>query len=124
MDLQWRVARMRKWINRGDRENLTFPHLATLAGVSTRTMRRWAAKVRVLEAQEAITLQASGAGSGQPAIDGVSLPERPFLELLQPLSTKESQIQVLLAGERRRVLIGGSVDVEVLARVIEAVERC
>lgn len=131
MDLHWRLARMRKWIELGDREGLTCPELARRAGVSSRTIRRWCAAIREVQASDPFRLlieapDATGDLSARalPVEFAGRPPDRAFIQLLEPAPAKASQIQILLAGDRRRVLVDGAVDVDVLARVIEAVDRC
>ena len=131
MDLHWRVARMRKWIELGDREGLTLREVAERAGVTIRTVSRWCVAMRALQASDPF-LQLNDrlrdrleppSEKLQPVAVRPS-PEPAFVQLLEPAPAKASQVQVLLAGDRRRVLIDGAVDVDVLARVIEAVDRC
>jgi hypothetical protein len=131
MDLQWRVARMRKWVELGDREGLTLTEVARRAGVCVKTVSRWCAAMRELQANDPFRLLRLEVGepvlppaTELPAAPTAPLPDRAFLQLLEPVPTKPTQIQILLAGDRRRVLVDGAVDVDVLARVIEAVDRC
>jgi transcriptional regulator with XRE-family HTH domain len=131
MDLHWRVARMRKWIELGDREGLTLREVAKRAGVSVKTVSRWCAAMRDLQANDPFRLLSLAVGEPTrepatelPATPFPPPPDRAFLQLLEPVPTKPTQIQILLAGDRRRVLVDGAVDVDVLARVIEAVDRC
>jgi AcrR family transcriptional regulator len=131
MDLHWRVARMRKWIELGDREGLSLREIARRAGVNVRTVTRWCAAMRELQANDPFRLLRLEVGEPAPtsttelpATPPVRVPDRAFLQLLEPMPSKPTQIQILLAGDRRRVLVDGAVDVDVLARVIEAVDRC
>lgn len=131
MDLHWRLARMRKWIELGDREGLTLREVSERAGVTIRTVSRWCVAMRALQASDPF-MQLNERRSErleppseqlQPVAVRPAL-EPAFVQLLEPAPAKASQVQVLLAGDRRRVLIDGAVDVDVLARVIEAVDRC
>jgi hypothetical protein len=130
MDLHWRVARMRKWIELGDRDGLTFVELAKRAGVTKRTARRWCVAMRKIRAVDQFRqLHESPKEHLEPSEQPPPLavppaPEPAFVQLLEPAPSKPTQVQILLAGDRRRVLVDGAVDVEVLARVIEAADRC
>ena len=46
MDVQWKLARQRNWIELAAREGMTNRALGKLAGVSERTVRRWCAKFK------------------------------------------------------------------------------
>ena len=46
MDVQWKLARQRNWIELAAQEGMTNRALGRLAGVSERTVRRWCAKFR------------------------------------------------------------------------------
>lgn len=46
MDLQWKVARRRQWVELAAREGLSNWAVARRAGVSERTVRRWCEKFR------------------------------------------------------------------------------
>ena len=121
---------MRKWIAIGEQEELTAKEIAARAGVTVRTVRRWCAAVRTLQTADPFILlkeQARLAGSNQvpsePAPQAPSF-EPAFIEIIEPTKSISPSIQVMFTGDRHRVLIDGTVDVEALVRVIAAVERC
>ncbi len=132
MDLHWRTARMRKWIAIGERENLSQKQLAHRAGVTTRTIRRWRIAVRALEHSDPFIRVAEellDPADGSTKLPVVEIPpapplERAFVDLFAPARSYPNPIEIVLSGERRRLVIDGSIDVEALARVIAAVERC
>lgn len=107
MDKRSRRERMREWIALGVRDGLQFKDLALRAGVSERTLRRWNTVFRHESAQRAT-----------PDRD-----ERAFVELIERSEANSSRIEIVLPGERRRVIEGHAV-VEALARILLAVERC
>jgi len=128
MDLHWRRARMRKWIAIGDQEGLTQREIARRAGVCTRTVMRWCASVRVQQATDPFVLlsqqvrECDEARAAAPA-EPPAL-ERAFVEIVEPTKPLSNPIHILLAGDRRRVLVDGAVDAEALVRILAAVERC
>ena len=131
MDLHWRVARMRKWVELGEREGLTHREIARRAGISVRTVGRWCRAVRRLQAREAIVRLSELSRDDPEALtppprveEEPPAAERAFIDLFKRPLVQESQIQISLSGDRRRVLIDSAVDVEALVRVIAAVERC
>lgn len=107
MDKHSRRERMREWIALGVRDGLQFKELARRAGVTERTLRRWNAVFRDESAQRAT--------AGRD--------ERAFVELIERSDPDSSRIEIVLPGERRRVIEGHAV-VEALARILLAVERC
>ncbi len=121
---------MRKWIAIGEQEELTAKEIATRAGVTVRTVRRWCAEVRALQTvdpfilvKEQARLSAVNHVPSEPAPPPPEF-EPAFIEIIEPTKSVLPSIQVMFAGDRHRVLIDGTVDVEALVRVIAAVERC
>lgn len=127
MDLQWKAARMRRWIEFGERENLSFGELAKQAGVHPRTLRRWSRALRERTAND----QASGFGElacnpHDPSSVGAArsaLPEGAFVDLEESAPGPAGRIEIALRGDRR-IIVEGAVDVEGLVSVIKAVEQC
>lgn len=130
MDLHWQATRMREWIGVGEREGLTFRELSRRSGLGERSLRRWCAVLRKRGMREPFKLEerpvpelieppskADSADTPRPAR------KRAFVELADPASPRDNQIQIVLTGNRR-IVIDGAVDVEALVRVIAAVERC
>ena len=121
MDLHWRAARMRKWIELGERERLTQRELSKRAGVCQKTIARWSKAVS--ERPSSISCS-SGDPLEPPSSDWEALrSEQSFVEFSESEARAKGQIQVLLS-RNRRIVIDGAVDVEALVRVITAVERC
>ena len=113
MDLQWKTARMRKWIELGERESLSFRELAERSGVHTRTLRRWSRTLRERRAEEQHDDSAAAAKA--------TLPDQAFIKLEG--SAPAGRIEIVLTGDRR-IIVEGGVDVEALVRVIKVVEQC
>ena len=124
MDLHWRRERMRKWFALGERLGLTQKQIALQAKVSTRTVRRWCKAVRAMQGDESQAALDYATRDFSERLGERGELERAFVELLDPPRELPNPIQISLAGERRRLLVDGSVDVEALTRVITAVERC
>jgi len=136
MDLQWRVARMRAWIDLGFREALTYQEVARRAGVSARTVRRWCQTFRRQAEGKPFVITST------PEVEGIQLletlsPSDPVIpeagstfaevldssEAVEPPPSLAGQVQIELSGGAR-VVISGPLDVETLSRVIEAVKQC
>ena len=125
MDLHWKTARMRQWIDLGRNEGLTLIELAKRAGVHPRTMGRWNKRLREQESERL------SAGTGAmareprrpPDVESAVLPEESFVDLAESDPSPAGRIEILLTRDRR-VVIDGAVDVKSLVRVITAVEQC
>lgn len=126
MDLQWKTARMRRWIELGERENLTFRELAKRAGVHARTVSRWSRTLRVRDAEDggygAMDHAPRDPGAVEAAARGV-LPNGSFVELGGAGAAPTGRIEIRLSGDRR-IVVEGAVEVEALVQVIRAVEQC
>lgn len=141
MDLQFRAARAREWIAIGETEGLTYAALARRMRVHPRTVRRWARRLRDLKERggdsfdgRCFLVTALCPDPRQPGlvpinVDPLPAPvevkvkEIPAPDPTESLAPNATRIQLVLA-KNRRLFVDGDVDVEVLARVIEAVERC
>jgi hypothetical protein len=102
MDLQWKIARQRHWIELGAREGLTNEALARRAGVGERTVRRWCTKFRDEELARYVPIASIPSPSPDPTAPAVDL--SPF-EPAKPL-----------------VAVNPSPDVEAQARAKESHE--
>ncbi len=103
-----RREQMRGWLDRRERQGLTFRELSDQTGVPIGTLASWAWKLR----QE----------SGDP--EPVECRPSGFVELVPtPTDDRTSRLEIVLRGERR-VLIVGAIEEEDLVRVVRALERC
>lgn len=100
MDRRTEIGR---WLAVREREGLTFRELARRSGICAGTLGHWAWRLR---------RERKRAGS--------------FVELVtspQALDGASSRVEIVLRGERR-VIVDAGIEVEALARVLAAVERC
>ena len=116
MDLHWKTARMRQWIELGEREDLSFRELAERAGVHPRTLSRWSRMLRERRAEELHNPHTAAAARA-------TLPDEAFVKLEESEPAPAGRIEIVLTGDRR-IIVEGAIDVEALVRVIKAVEQC
>ena len=120
---------MREWIELGEQEGLTFSEVARRAGVCSKTVRRWSARLRRNGVRKQFRLDTERSRRGQHAheiprdLERPTLPEGAFVRLTEDGELGEGRIEIVLAGGRR-LLVDESVQSEALARVVSALERC
>lgn len=95
---------MKHWLSQREREGPTYRELSALSGIPANTLAGWAWRAK-----------------RRPRGDGSSK----FVELaLSPdSSSREERLELVLGGERR-LLFAASADVDAIARLVVALERC
>jgi len=109
-----RRAEIQRWLERRDRQGLTFRELSAESGVPVGTLAFWAWKLR----------QERGDGRRKPS-SGSEPTRAAFVELLPTGPTLDStgSLEILLA-QGRRIVVTGVVDEDQLVRVVRALARC
>ena len=99
-----RQSEMQYWLALRDREGLTYRELASRSGIPANTLAGWAWRSR----------RADRRGS-----------EPKFVELAcrTPSPSRDARVELVLRGERRLVFAADA-DVESIARLAAALERC
>ena len=99
---------VRRWLDRRERDGLTYRELSAQVGVPANTLCQWAWRLR----QEA----AQPSAANQPA----------FVQLTSVPSSDEAlpqRVEIVLRS-KRRVIVDAALDSAVLTRLLAAIERC